>query len=128
MPTLSRRGGATAVLAALTWSVLGIGAADHAAAHTELESSSPANGALLKHSPTQAKLTFSESVTPIRDKFVLRGAGGSPVEIGRVKRAGDSVIVPIKESLENGTYLLSYGVISDDGHAVKGGLAFRVQQ
>ena len=128
MPTLSRRGGATVVAAALTWSVLGIGAAEHAAAHTELESSSPANGALLKHSPDRAKLTFSASVTPIRDKFVLRGPGGTPVEIGRVQRSGASVIVPIEQSLDNGAYLLSYGVISDDGHAVKGALAFRVQQ
>jgi methionine-rich copper-binding protein CopC len=128
MPTLSRRGGATALVAALTWSVLGVGAAEHAAAHTELESSSPTNGALLKHSPSRAKLTFSESVTPIRDKFALRGPGGTPVEIGRVQRAGDSVIVPITGSLDDGTYLLSYGVISHDGHAVKGALSFRVQQ
>jgi methionine-rich copper-binding protein CopC len=38
------------------------------------------------------------------------------------------VIVPIEQSLENSTYLLSYGVISHDGHAVKNALAFRVQQ
>jgi methionine-rich copper-binding protein CopC len=125
MPTLSRRAGAVAVAVALTWTVLGNNPAQ---AHTELESSSPANGAVLKHSPEQAKLTFSEAVTPIRDRFVLRGTGGTPVELGRVRRSGDSVIVPIKAALANGTYLLSYGVISDDGHAVKGALAFRVQQ
>jgi methionine-rich copper-binding protein CopC len=123
MPTLSRRGAAIAATA-LAWSVLGV--AGPASAHTELESSSPANGQVLKHAPHQAKLTFSESVTPIREKFALRGNGGAPMEIGRVQRAGHSLIVPFRTELANGAYLLSYGVISDDGHAVKGALAFRV--
>jgi methionine-rich copper-binding protein CopC len=127
MTTTSRRGAALTA-AALAWSVLGFGAAGPASAHTELESSSPANGQVLKDAPQRAKLTFSEAVTPIREKFALRGNGGTPIDIGPVRQAGRSVIVPFSQSLDDGAYLLSYAVTSDDGHAVKGTISFRVQQ
>jgi copper transport protein len=127
MNATPRRGAAIAATA-LTWSVLAIGGAGPASAHAELESSSPANGQVVHESPGRAKLRFSDDVTPIKEKFVLRGADGTSIDVGPVRQAGHSVVVPINETLDDGAYLLSYGVISDDGHAVKGTLTFRVQQ
>ena len=49
-----------AVLAALTGLVV---LAGPAAAHTDLESSSPAEGASLTSAPSEVKLTFEEPVT-----------------------------------------------------------------
>lgn len=127
MTTTSRRATTLAALLALVAAPAGVGAADPAAAHTELVTSSPSNGQLLKKSPKQAKLKFSERVTPTK-AIVLRGSGGKKVATGTAYRSGNAVIVPIEKSLPDGTYVLSYSVTSTDKHRVKGTVAFRVEK
>lgn len=126
MITSTRRGALGAAALALALPLVGVGAGP-AAAHTALESSTPANGSVLATSPTTAKLVFSESVTPVAKGFALRSTSGDPASIGAVQRSGKTLTVPIKATLASGGYLLSYSVISDDGHPVKGTIAFRVK-
>lgn len=128
MTTICRRATVLAALVALVSAPVGVGAAKPAAAHTELVSSSPSNGQQLKKSPKQAKLKFSEKVTPKTKAIVLRTSGGEKVRIGTAYRSGKSVIVPIKSSLADGGYVLSYSVTSADKHTVKGTVAFRVKK
>lgn len=124
MPVLPRR---AAVLAGLL--LLGtLGAAGPVAAHTELVSTSPTNGAVLATSPTKARLVFNEKVTPDAEAIVLRSRAGEEVATGAPYRSGTTVIVPITEALTDGSYLLSYAVSSADQHTVKGSVAFRVRR
>ncbi len=128
MTTVRRRVTALAALVALVTAPVGVGAATPAAAHTELVTSSPSNGQLLTKSPKQAKLKFSEKVTPKTKAIVLRTSSGKKVATGAAYRSGKSVIVPIEKSLANGTYVLTYSVTSADKHSVKGTVAFRVKK
>lgn len=125
MSTITRRGSALAALTLLL-PMVGVGTAAPAAAHTELRSSSPSNGAVVE-SPASAKLVFNEPVRPDADGTGLKSSAGTPVPTGPVKRTGNTVVVPIKGTLKAGGYLLSYSVVSADGHPVKGTVAFRVK-
>lgn len=125
MTSITRRGALGAAALALALPLLGVSAGP-AAAHTALESSTPANGSVLSSSPSTAKLVFNEAVKPVNSGFALRSSSGEKKSLGPVTRSGNTLTVPIKATLGSGGYLLSYSVISDDGHPVKGTIAFRV--
>lgn len=127
MTTITRRGSVLGVLIALLWTLVGVGAASPAAAHTEMISSTPSNGSVLASSPETARLVFNEKVSPVTGGISLRAGVGEKVQTGKAFRAGKTVVVPIEETLAAGSYLLSYRVVSADGHTVKGTIAFRVR-
>ncbi|MGQ0466001.1 MAG: copper resistance CopC family protein [Sporichthyaceae bacterium] len=127
MTTTTRRSGVFASLVALAWAGLGVGAAEPAAAHTELTSASPANGAVVGIPPKTARLVFNEQVSPVASGIALRSSNGTKVATGEAYRSASAVVVPIEETLAPGGYLLSYKVTSADGHNVAGTIAFRVK-
>jgi methionine-rich copper-binding protein CopC len=122
--TMTRRSAVSAAALALLVPVVGVGTAGPAAAHTELTSSSPANGASVAP-PANATLVFNEPVKP--SAITLRSSKGASQSIGKPQVNGKTVVVPIKSTLAPGGYLLSYAVVSADGHPVKGTVAFRVK-
>ncbi|MGH3681026.1 MAG: copper resistance protein CopC [Natronosporangium sp.] len=98
-----------------------------AAAHANLVGSEPANGTVLSDPPQQVVLSFSEPVQLIPDRIQvvgpdgeLAGPGGEP------SAAGTEVSIPLDESLDIGTYLVSYRVISQDSHPVLGSVTYSV--
>jgi methionine-rich copper-binding protein CopC len=95
-----------------------------AAAHTELESSDPAEGATVAAAPTSIKLTFGEAVTVPKDPIQVTGPDGAKWTIGTVSLAGPVVSAPVQATGPAGAYTISYQVISDDGDAVKGAVHF----
>lgn len=127
MTTTARRGGVFAALLAVIWALVGVGAANPASAHTELTSSTPANGAALAKAPTSARLVFSEAVKPVAGGIGLKSTAGKTVATGAPKVTGGTVVVPIDGALAAGGYLLSYKVVSADGHPVGGTVVFRVR-
>ncbi len=127
MTTTTRRSGIAASMALLLGLAV-VGAAGPASAHTSLESSNPANGAVLTDSPKTAKLVFSEKVKPVPSGFGLHASSGhTMVATGKPTVSGDAVTMSIKDTLAAGGYVLTYSVLSDDGHPVKGTIAFRVK-
>jgi methionine-rich copper-binding protein CopC len=127
MTSTARQGGVFAALLALLWALVGVGAANPAAAHTELTSSTPANGAALATAPSSVRLVFNEAVKPVAGGIGLKSSTGEAVETGAPKVTGSTVVVPIDSTLAAGGYLLSYRVVSADGHTVKGTVVFRVR-
>ncbi|MEV6871806.1 copper resistance CopC family protein [Amycolatopsis sp. NPDC051128] len=95
-----------------------------ASAHTELQSSDPAEGATLAAAPTSVKLTFGEAVTMAKDPIQVTGPGGAKWTIGTVSLAGPVVSAPVQATGPAGAYTISYHVISDDGDAVTGAVHF----
>jgi copper transport protein len=94
-------------------------------AHAVLLGSSPEADQVLDTSPAEVVLNFNENVGPIFIK-VLDLAGsevGSPTDWS-VK--GNDVFMPLGDTLENGTYILTYRVISADTHPVGSTLVFAV--
>lgn len=88
-----------------------------AQAHAVLLDSSPKSGEMLAASPKEVTATFNESVGPIFFR-ILDTSGQEVGKPGEIRLDGARMILPLSESLPNGTYLLTYRVISADTHPV----------
>jgi copper transport protein len=95
-------------------------------AHATLARTVPANGAVLTTAPRAVRLAFDE---PIRlgsgVKAIQNGAGS--VLAGKPRIAGGrTLVVPLRQGLEDGDYTVLWRVVSDDGHSLAGVTTFGV--
>ncbi|HET8598320.1 MAG TPA: copper resistance protein CopC [Castellaniella sp.] len=92
--------------------------------HASLVSASPAPGAVLERPPAAIVLRFNEpvGVTVLR----LFGPQGQPVPTGPVSDRGNEIRIPLASGGGRGTYLLSWRIVSADGHPVGGTLDYSV--
>jgi copper transport protein len=111
-----------AVALALTALVL---LAPAASGHASLVSTDPAEGEVLAEAPESLTLTFDEPVALSAQGARLYDASGG--EVAAEARSVDRVVTVVPaEQLAEGTYVLSYRVISADSHPVAGSLTFSV--
>ena len=102
-----------------------LGPAAPASAHATLVSTSPAANSVVGQPPAAVVLTFSESVRPVADKVRVLGPNGR-ADGGEPRTEGGDVIITLGPNTPNGTYLVSYRVISADGHPVAGAFTFSI--
>ena len=111
------------MLAQVAWLLLWLLMPSAALAHASLIGSDPVNNAVLARAPTQFTLTFSEPVEPLNIRIV--GAGMvSPVT--SIARDGARLVLSLPQALHDGAYVVSWRVISADGHPIGGALTFFV--
>lgn len=96
-----------------------------ASAHTGLVSSDPADGAVLAEAPASITLTFTEPVTLAEGGTRLHDADGG--ELAVEGRSVDEVVSVVPPDLPDGTFVLTFRVVSADGHPVTGSLSFSVE-
>lgn len=97
-----------------------------AAAHASLVSVDPPDGARLDQSPDVVTLTFSEAVSAELGGVRVLDGDGEQVQEGAARVDGATVVVGLTPDLPDGTYVISYRVISADGHPARGGSVFGV--
>jgi copper transport protein len=100
-----------------------------AQAHANLVSTDPASGTQLDEPPAQVRLRFSERVSVALAGVALRTADGAEIETEPA--APDpadptTVVLPIPAELANGSYLVTFRVVSADSHPIAGALVFGV--
>lgn len=101
--------------------------ASPAGAHAQLESTSPAAGERLDAGPEVLEVRFTEGVEAEGDALRLFGAGGERLDLGRSERAeGGKVLSATSGELGDGGYVLTWRVVSLDGHPISGGVTWRV--
>ncbi len=111
---------------AVAGAVMAVGlAAAPAAAHASLVSSDPAEGAVLAAPPDRILLTFTEPVSLAAEAARLYDADGAEVPAG-ARAVDEQVTIQPTGELADGTYVLTYRVISADSHPVTGSLSFSV--
>ena len=121
------RAGRAAFLGGVVGLLLGLAApALPAAAHAYLVDSDPAAEAVLPAPPERIVLTFSESVRLVPDGVRVLGPDSQRVDRDAPVVRGPVVTVPVPGDVPQGTYLVSYRVISADGHPVSGALTYSV--
>jgi LPXTG-motif cell wall-anchored protein len=114
-------GRALAVLgAALLLTVLSSGPA---AAHNQLASSDPADGAALDRTPEAVLLTFTEPAVSLGTEVVVTGPDGAAAD-GPPQLVDATVRQPLLEGAPAGTYTVDWRVTSTDGHPIAGRLSF----
>ncbi|MHA3701709.1 copper resistance CopC/CopD family protein [Jatrophihabitans sp. YIM 134969] len=105
-----------------------VGAPD-AAAHATVTGSNPADGADVPTTPTTVSISFDEAVTLDPGFVKVVDGNGGEVESGKATVSGDgrTVEAPLKSGLPRSAgYLVSFRVVSADGHPVSGTVAFTV--
>ncbi|MDA9401590.1 copper resistance CopC/CopD family protein [Bradyrhizobium sp. CCBAU 45389] len=110
--------------AALATLLLVAGFATGASAHAALVSVDPASGSILKTAPKAVELRFNEAVTP--GAILLIDGAGKARDDARIDASGETISVVMPPDLPQGTAVVSYRVISQDGHPVAGSVIFSV--
>jgi copper transport protein len=98
--------------------------AGEACAHASLLKASPADGAVVPVAPQALSLTFNEPVSPLVIRLI--GPDGAPIVPRTVVGEDNTVTVTAPANLQRGTHVLSWRVISADGHPVGGSLMFSI--
>ena len=103
-----------------------VATAGPAAAHASLQAVDPPDGTVLEESPGTVTLTFTEAVSADLGGVQVLDTDGSRVDEGAVRVEGSVVSIDVADDLPEGTYVISYRVVSADGHPVRGGSVFGV--
>lgn len=103
---------------------LGLVGSTPAAAHTELVSSSPADGAELDAAPDSVELVFSEDLLPKTVSVAVQAGDAQATPAADVRVTGPTVTVPWPAEITSGPVTVNYRVVSADGHPVEGALTF----
>lgn len=124
---IARTVGAGGLVGCLLGAVLVLAApAAPAAAHASLVGTEPANGVVADVPPEQVVLAFSEPVQLVPDRIVVVAPDGEPVADAEPTVTGAEVTIPLDGASQEGTYLVSYRVISADSHPVAGSFTYSV--
>jgi copper transport protein len=97
-----------------------------AAAHAELVSTTPANGDQLTSPPTEIQMTFTESVNLVDDGIRLVDHVGATVPAPKPTVDAQTVTWPMPVDLAEGPYVVTWRVVSSDGHPISGAFSFGV--
>ncbi|HVH02336.1 MAG TPA: copper resistance CopC family protein, partial [Amaricoccus sp.] len=93
-------------------------------AHTQLVAATPPADAVVAAAPREVVLEFSEPVQALPARWFPAG-GGAPIEATPLAR-GAKLVFPVPAGLGTGTQVLSWRVVSADGHPVGGSLVFSI--
>jgi copper transport protein len=102
-----------------------LGFAQPALAHAQLVSSNPAEGAVLQNAPDRILFTFDEPVRGVPGGIQVFNPQGSLAE-AKPNVKGAELEVILSAPLGNGTTVITWRVVSNDGHPISGALTFSV--
>lgn len=94
-------------------------------AHSVLESSTPAEGAVVAEPIEQVVLDFSAGIE--QGSAMTMTMDGTAVDFSEVAVMEDQLVGAPAQELEDGSYVVEYDVLSEDGHPIQGSLAFELQ-
>jgi copper transport protein len=117
----------TLVLLFLATIGLLLATAGPASAHAALTGSDPQQGVVVDKAPTQVSLTFSEQVSMSANSLRVLDPKGKPVQSGTpTNLSGTTYAVRLHSGLPDGTYTVTYHVVSADSHPVAGAYTFSI--
>ncbi|WP_432542233.1 copper resistance CopC family protein [Kineococcus sp. SYSU DK002] len=123
----TRRGSRTTALA-LAGGLLSLGAplltAAPAAAHDRLESTDPADGAVVEVAPEQVVMTMSSTPVALGTQVRVTAPDGSVVSTGDPRIVDTEITTALTGERPAGTYEVQWRVTSSDGHPISGTFSF----
>ena len=112
------------LIAGLATLLLFVCLATGASAHASLVSAEPADGSVLATAPKTLQLRFNEPVTPAVISLIdASGKTRGDVAVNAIDR---TITMTLPENLPRGTQVVSYRIVSADGHPVGGALVFSI--
>ncbi|WP_369170592.1 copper resistance CopC/CopD family protein [Streptomyces sp. R28] len=117
----------TLVLLLLAATGLLLAGAGPVSAHAALTGSDPQQGAVVDKAPTQISLSFSEKVALSDDSLRVLDPKGQRIDRGDpANLSGTTYAVKLHSGLPDGTYTVTYQVVSEDSHPVAGAYTFSI--
>ncbi|MEU9874672.1 copper resistance CopC/CopD family protein [Streptomyces phaeochromogenes] len=96
-------------------------------AHAALTASDPQQGSVVKEAPAQVSLTFSEGVAMSDGSVRVLDPKGKRVDTGKTGEQGTNTYsVKLHSGLPDGTFTVTYQVVSADSHPVSGAFTFSI--
>ncbi len=93
-------------------------------AHAQLLSTDPVENAVLDSAPQAVQLQFNEPVSPLAISLI--DSAGGKTDLLPDTTGGETVAVTLPTDLPQGTHVLSWRVVSTDGHPIGGSLVFSI--
>lgn len=112
------------IILLLGLAVASLATAGEALAHAALTRTVPADGAVVAGAPGEFSLSFSEPVSPL--VLSLIGPDGTSRPLTRFALTDRTLSITAPSDLGHGTHVLSWRVVSEDGHPVGGSVLFSV--
>lgn len=112
----------TLVLTALLFAACA--ASGSALAHAALNGASPADGSVLPAAPSEMTLSFSEPVSPLALRLIAPDGTATPLD--QVQLRDRTLVIAAPAGLSPGTHVISWRVVSADGHPVGGSVLFSI--
>lgn len=103
---------------ALLWGVAA------AFAHASLNATVPHDGAVVATAPSSFSMTFSEPVSPLSLTLIRPDGAKTPLDSFALRDRTLEIEAPA--ALGRGTHVLSWRVVSEDGHPVGGSVVFSI--
>ncbi len=123
--TPSRR--ARVAIALLVGALVAIGTGQVASAHTDFDSSSPADGAVVEGPLTEVVVNFTNPARPAGDGFQLLDPTGAVVVPSSIDETdGTSFVLTFDPPLQAGVYGVRWSVQAGDAHPIEGSFRFDV--
>ena len=119
-PSLSRASGTLISAVLFAW----LAVCSQAFAHASLTGTNPKDGDVIAAAPAQLSLSFSEPVSPLALNLIRPDGSTFPLEDFTVRDRTVEIETPQK--LLDGTHVLTWRVVSEDGHPVGGSVIFSI--
>ena len=100
--------------------------ASAASAHSRLNATVPADGAVLAQAPVQIVLTFAKRLRLTRVRLIHGDGPALDLDLGGQKSFGTRFTVPLAGK-GRGLYRIEWRGLAADGHVMRGGFEFRVK-
>lgn len=97
-----------------------------ASAHAVALRSDPPANAIVPTPPATVTVTFSEPIQPVAGRTKVVAPDNTRADSGEATVRGPVLTIPLRGGLPNGTYLVSYRVISADSHPVGATFTFSI--
>lgn len=98
-----------------------------ASAHAALTGSNPTQGSVVDTAPTEVSLTFSEQVALSDNALQVLDPKGARVDTGKpTNTSATTYAVKLHSGLPDGTFTVTYQVVSADSHPVSGAFTFSI--
>ncbi|WP_223593973.1 copper resistance CopC family protein [Neobacillus bataviensis] len=95
-------------------------------AHTEITSSNPASGQVVKEDLNEIVITYEGKIESLSTMNLVKD--GQEIPLVSVTPKENQLIGTLSSPLENGAYTVQWSIAGEDGHPLKGEIPFTVQK
>lgn len=101
-------------------------AAVDAGAHSDIETTVPANGAVLSEAPAEVELEFAKPIRVTRIQLTVDQGAPVDLDLGEQASFATRIRIPFPDN-GSGSYRIEWRGLADDGHTMRGELEFEVR-